>query len=79
MDSKELVVDKKYKTTANVKVCFYDKDDCLMGDAIDLQIGTKLTYVGPDNDPDGGYVFQDMMDTKFCFHDNDLTAIEEIS
>jgi len=78
MDKNDLEVGKPYKTTANVKVCFYDKDDCLMPDMVDLQIGTKLTYVGPDNDPDGGYVFQDMMDnTKFCFHDDDLASVEE--
>ena len=75
MDPKDLEVDSTYITTGEVKACFYDKDDCLMPDAIDLQIGTDLIYVGPD--AEDGYVFEYEDGTKLCLHDNDLVMIEE--
>ena len=71
----DLEVGKTYKTTANVKVCFYDKDDCLMADMVDLQFGTELTYVGPD--AEDGYVFRNGDGTKYCLHDDDLASVEE--
>lgn len=81
MDPKELVVDKKYKTTGLIKVCLYDVKghDCEFTDKVDLPSGTELTYIGPDNDDNGGDVFENAESTKFCLHDNDLTSIEEIS
>ena len=76
MDPNMLEIDKVYKTVKSVKVCFYDQDDCLMADMVDLQPGTELTYVGPDADDDDGYVFTNTEGTKLCLHDNDLYAIE---
>lgn len=76
MDPKELEVGAVYITNGAVNVCFYDKDDCLMPDGIDLLVGTELTYVGPD--AEDGYVFENEDGTKYCLHDNDLALIEEV-
>ncbi|KKT71942.1 MAG: hypothetical protein UW68_C0052G0007 [Candidatus Collierbacteria bacterium GW2011_GWB1_44_6] len=75
MDQKNFEVGKIYVTTANVDVCCYDAKDCVMPDMVGLQPGTELTYVGPDDDVDGGYVFSDAEGMKYCLHDDDLTAL----
>ena len=67
--------DKTYRTSAPVDVCFYDADDCVLTDAVNLPADTELTYVGPD--ADNGEVFTlTYGTTKLCLHDNDLAAIE---
>ena len=74
MNSEELEVGKIYVTSAPVKVCFYDYDDCLVTDRIDLSVGTELTYFGAD--ADGGDIFTNDNGTKYCFHADDLAVLE---
>ncbi len=73
MDPIELVPGKTYITLDKVKACFYDEDDCLMPDAIDLPIDTDLTYVGPD--AEDGYIFLTDEAEMVCLHLNDLDFI----
>lgn len=75
MDPEVLEVKRKYKTTADLKACFYDANDCVMPNMIDLPVGTELTYIGPD--AEDGYVFENGDGTKYCLHDNDLAALAE--
>ena len=65
---------KIYRVVKHTKVCVYDANDCVMTDAVDLPIGTLLTYIGPD--ADDGDVFVNPDGVKFCLHANDLAAIE---
>jgi hypothetical protein len=65
--------DTVYRTTAPINVCFYDADDCLLTDDINLPVGTLLTYVGPD--ADDGEVFTNSEGTKFCLHSDDLNSV----
>ena len=76
MDSKKLVVGKKYKTVDKVEVCFYEGDDCLSTLPINLPLGTELTYIGPD--AEDGYVFENGDHTRYWLHDDDLPAIEAL-
>lgn len=65
---------KTYRTTTPIAVCFYEADDCLMTNAINLPAGYELTYVGPD--AEDGEIFINNEGTRLCLHDNDLAAIE---
>lgn len=79
MDPTKLEIIKKYKTTGAIKACVYDESghDCTFTDKVDLQSGTVLTYIGPDGDPNGGYVFK-ADGNMYCLHDDDLKKIEEV-
>lgn len=70
MDINQLYEGREVKSFGPVDVCYYDKDDCLMPDAVNLPTNTVLAYVGPDKED--GQVFQDEAGTKYCLHDNDL-------
>jgi hypothetical protein len=79
MDPDNLQTDWQYIVIKAVKVCLYDDKvthECEFTDKVDLPIGTALTYVGADEDPGGGFVFE-AGGNKYCLHDNDLSAIEE--
>ena len=70
MDLKQLYEGREIVSFKPVNVCYYDKDDCLMPNAVNLPTGTVLAYVGPDKED--GQVFQNAEGTKYCLHDDDL-------
>lgn len=72
MDFKDLVPGDSYVVLDEVSVCYYEGEDCLMPEGPNLPKGTILTYVGPDPDVDGGFIFTDEAGTKFCFHNHDI-------
>lgn len=76
MDPNILEVDKNYTTTTPIKACYYDNEDCLVADGIDLLTGTELTYIGPD--AEDGNVFKNAEGTRFCLHLDDLASLEEV-
>lgn len=75
MDISDLIPGNKYVVLEEVTVCYYEGEDCLMPEGPNLPAGTELTYVGPDDDLGGGYVFENNEGTKYCLHDEDLDFI----
>lgn len=73
MDQNELIAGKVYITIDGIKVCFYDENDCIMPEAIDLPENTELSYVGPD--AEDGHIFLTDEAVKVCLHDDDLLYI----